>query len=78
MAAGFELLLGTHLRFCAKHASFALPEAQRGVIPFAGAMARLPRQVAHCDAMALMLTGEPIDAAEALRIGLRTFERSDS
>ena len=47
-------------------------EAARNVrvIPFAGSMARLPRQVGHAAAMELMLTGEPIDAATAWRIGL--------
>ncbi len=70
MAGGFELLLGTDIRIAADHARFALPEAARGVIPFAGAIARLPRQIPYCAAMHLMLTGEPIDAAEALRIGL--------
>jgi enoyl-CoA hydratase len=33
-------------------------------------MARLPRQIPYAAAMRLMLTGEPIDAAEALRVGL--------
>ena len=70
MAGGLELVLGTDLRFCAEHATFALPEVQRAVIPFAGSMARLPRQVPYCAAMALMLTGEPISATEAHRIGL--------
>ncbi len=70
MAGGFELLLGTDIRIAADHARFALPEASRGVLPFAGSIARLPRQIPHCAAMYLMLTGDPIDAAEALRIGL--------
>lgn len=70
MAAGFELLLGTDIRIAADHAQFALPEASRGVLPFAGAIARLPRQIPQCIAMQLMLTGEAIDAREACRIGL--------
>ena len=70
MAAGFELMLGTDIRIAASHARFGLPEVQRGVLPFAGSMARLPRQVSHAAAMHLLLTGEPIDAAEAHRIGL--------
>ncbi len=40
------------------------------MLPFAGAIARLPRQVPYCNAMQLMLTGDAIDAAEAYRIGL--------
>jgi enoyl-CoA hydratase len=70
IAAGFEMMLGTDIRIAAGHAQFALPEVQRAVLPFAGSMARLPRQVSHAVAMRLLLTGEPIDAAEAWRIGL--------
>lgn len=70
LAAGFELMLGTDIRIAADHARFGLPEAARGVIPFAGSMARLPRQIPYSAAMQLMLTGVPIDATEACRIGL--------
>lgn len=70
MAAGFELLLGTDVRVAAEHATFALPEVKRALIPFAGSMARLPRQVPHCVAMELLLTGEALGAQDALRIGL--------
>ena len=70
LAAGMELLLGTDIRIASCDARFGLPEVQRGIIPFAGSLVRLPAQVGHANAMRLMLTGEPIDAAEALRIGL--------
>ncbi|MEP7138339.1 MAG: enoyl-CoA hydratase-related protein, partial [Caldimonas sp.] len=70
LAAGTELLLGTDIRIAAEHASFGLPEVTRGLVPFAGSMVRLPRQIAWCQAMELMLTGAPITASEALRIGL--------
>lgn len=70
MAAGFELMLGTDLRIAAEHARFALPEATRALIPFAGSMVRLPRQLPWPLAMELMLIGEPIDAARAREIGL--------
>lgn len=69
-AAGFELLLGTDIRLCTPNATFALPEVQRAVIPFAGSLARLPRQVPYSVAMELMLSGQPIDATEAHRVGL--------
>lgn len=46
LAAGLELLLGTDLRLCAEHASFGLPEVQRGLIPspvhWPGCRARSP------------------------------------
>lgn len=70
MAAGFELMLGTDIRLCAGHARFALPEVKRGLVPFAGSLARLPRQVPYCVAMELLLAGEPFAAADALRMGL--------
>ncbi|MCL4747327.1 MAG: enoyl-CoA hydratase/isomerase family protein [Burkholderiaceae bacterium] len=70
IAAGFELMLGTDLRVAADHASFGLPEVRRAVIPFAGALVRLPRQIPQALAMELLLTGEAIDARHALRIGL--------
>ncbi|MDB5931677.1 MAG: enoyl-CoA hydratase, partial [Polaromonas sp.] len=50
LAAGFELLLGCDIRIAAGHAMLGLPEVQRGLIPFAGSMARLPRQVAQAHA----------------------------
>lgn len=70
MAAGFELMLGTDIRIAARHAQFGLPEVQRAVLPFAGSMARLPRQIPQALAMQLLLTGEPIPAEHAWRIGL--------
>ncbi len=70
MAAGMELLLGTDVRIASRDARFGLPEVRLGIIPFAGSLVRLPAQVGYANAMRLMLTGEPIDAAEALRIGL--------
>jgi enoyl-CoA hydratase len=69
-AAGAELMLATDIRVAAEHASFGWPEVQRAVLPFAGSMVRLPRQISHCQAMALLLTGDPITAVEAQRMGL--------
>ena len=70
LAAGFEILLGTDIRIAAAHAIFGLPEVQRAVIPFAGSMARLPRQIAQAHAMEILLTGRPVSAERALQIGL--------
>ena len=70
LAGGMEILLGTDVRLAVPEATFALPEAARGVIPFAGALARLPRQIPHALAMEMLLTGRPIDAGTALRAGL--------
>ena len=70
LAAGMELMLATDIRIAAAHASFGLPEVRHGLIPFAGALARLPRQIPHCVAMEIVLGGAPIGAAEAYRVGL--------
>jgi enoyl-CoA hydratase len=70
LAGGMEIMLGTDIRVAAEHALFGLPEVRRGVIPFAGSLARLPRQVSYCQAMELLLVGDMIGAAEAQRIGL--------
>lgn len=69
-AAGTEIVLGTDIRIAAENASFGLPEVQRAIVPFAGSMVRLPRQVSYCQAMELLLVGQPISAQEAFRIGL--------
>lgn len=70
MAGGMEMLLGTDIRLAVPGARFALPEAARGVIPFAGALVRLPRQIPYALAMEMLLTGEAIDADTALRAGI--------
>lgn len=70
LAGGAELILGTDIRVAAEHATFGFPEAKRAVIPFAGSMVRLPRQIAFSKAMEMMLIGDPIGAHEAYRIGL--------
>lgn len=69
-AAGAELMLATDIRVAAEHATFGWPEVQRAVLPFAGSMVRLPRQVAYCHAMELLLVGDAISAQDAQRMGL--------
>lgn len=70
LAGGFEILLGTDLRIAAQHAVFGVPEVKWGLIPGAGTHVRLPQQIGWPLAMNLLLTGQTIDAAEALRIGI--------
>jgi enoyl-CoA hydratase len=70
LAGGMEIVLGTDIRIAAEHAVFALPEAVHALIPFAGALVRLPRQIPPAIAMEMLLTGERISAQEAHRIGL--------
>ncbi len=67
---GLELALACDIRIAAETAHFSLPDIKRGLIPSGGATQRLPRLVGRARAIELMLTGDRISAAEALRIGL--------
>jgi crotonobetainyl-CoA hydratase len=67
---GTELVLAADLAVAADTATFGLPEVRRGLIAAAGGLVRLPEQLPRKIAMRLILTGEPIDAATALRWGL--------
>ena len=69
LAGGSELLQATDIRIASTTASFGLTETQRGLVPGAGSMVRLPRQVPYCKAMEILMTGDAISAEEALRIG---------
>jgi enoyl-CoA hydratase len=70
LAGGFELMLACDLRIAVRHARFGLTEVQRALVPGGGSMVRLPRQIPWARAMELLLTGDPIPADEALRLGL--------
>jgi enoyl-CoA hydratase/carnithine racemase len=70
LAAGFELSLICDLRICTPEARFGLPEIVRGFFPGGGGPQRLIRAIPQAMAMEMILTGDPIDAATALRVGL--------
>ncbi|MGO8830654.1 MAG: enoyl-CoA hydratase/isomerase family protein [Steroidobacteraceae bacterium] len=70
LAGGMELALACDIRLCAPHATFGLAETKWALIPGAGGTQRLPRAVPLGWAMEMILTGEPIEAQTALRIGL--------
>lgn len=70
LGGGLELAIACDLRIAAAHARFGQPEVQLGLIPGGGGTQFLPRLVGLGQALRLVLMGEAIDAAEALRIGL--------
>jgi enoyl-CoA hydratase len=70
LGGGCEIALACTLRFASSSARFGQPEVNLGLIPGYGGTQRLARLVGRGKAQELILTGEMIDAAEALRIGL--------
>jgi E-phenylitaconyl-CoA hydratase len=70
LAAGFELALTCDIRVCTPEARIGLPEITRGFFPGGGGPQRLMRAIPQAVAMEMILTGDPIDAATALRVGL--------
>ena len=69
LGGGFELCLVSDLVIASEKARFGCPEVRIGGVP-TGAIHRLVRQVPSKAAMAILLTGQSIDAHEAHRIGL--------
>src|ERR671920_1783258 len=70
LGGGCELAMACHLRIASESAKFGQPEVKLGIGPGYGGTQRLARLVGKGRALQLLLTGEMIDAAEALRIGL--------
>lgn len=70
LGGGFELALACDIIVAADHATFGLPEAMRGLIPGAGGLFRLTRQLPLKSAMGLLLTGRKLSAARAFELGL--------
>jgi len=70
LGGGCELAMACHLRLAVETARIGQPEVSLGLIPGAGGSQRLPRLVGRGRALELILCGDAISAAEALRIGL--------
>lgn len=70
IGGGFELALACDIILMADHAYAELPEMQRGFLPDAGGLQRLPRRVPYNVAMEMMLSGRRMEAAEAKQWGL--------
>lgn len=67
---GLELAMACTLRIASATAKLGQPEVKLGIIPGAGGTQRLPLLVGRGVAMEMILTGEPINAEQALKIGL--------
>jgi enoyl-CoA hydratase len=70
LGGGCELALACHLRIASENAKFGQPEVNLGIIPGYGGTQRLAKLVGTGKATEMILTGNQIDAHEALRIGL--------
>ena len=70
LAGGTEIALTCDLRVASTAARFGLPEVKRSLIAAAGGLIRLPRSIPLAIAMEMVLTGDPIDAERAHRLGL--------
>lgn len=70
LGGGCELAMACHMRIASESAKLGQPEVKLGIVPGYGGTQRLPRLVGRGAAMRLLLTGDMINAAEALRIGL--------
>ena len=60
----------TDIRVAGDDARFGLAEVKWSLFPMGGSTVRLPRQILHCNAMEILLTGEQLSAERALQMGL--------
>jgi len=70
LGGGLELALAATVRVASENARLGQPEVKLGLIPGFGGTQRLPRLVGRGRALWMLASGEPVDAAEAWRIGL--------
>lgn len=70
LGGGCELAMACHLRLASENAKFGQPEVKLGITPGYGGTVRLPRLVGRGAALEMLLSGAPIDASEAYRLGL--------
>jgi enoyl-CoA hydratase len=77
IAGGMEFLYSTDIRIACPQAKFGLQEVKWAIFPMGGSSVHLPRQLPYARAMEMPLTGELMDAHEALKLGFlnRVVER---
>jgi 3-hydroxyacyl-CoA dehydrogenase len=70
LGGGLEIALASHFRIAAADAKLGFPEVSLGILPGAGGTQRAPRLVGVEAALDLILSGKPVAAAQALKLGL--------
>jgi 3-hydroxyacyl-CoA dehydrogenase len=70
LGGGLEVALTSHYRVAVPSTRLGLPEVKLGILPGAGGTQRLPRLIGLERALNMMISGDPIGAAEALKLGL--------
>ncbi len=70
LGGGLELALGCNYRVAVGSAKCGLPEVKLGILPGAGGTQRLPRLIGVPKALEMIVSGEPVGAAEARSLGL--------
>ncbi|WP_217705410.1 3-hydroxyacyl-CoA dehydrogenase NAD-binding domain-containing protein [Peristeroidobacter soli] len=69
MGGGLEIALACHYRVAAAGTRFGMPEVTLGIIPGAGGTQRLPRLIGAEQALELIVTARPVDAARGRELG---------
>lgn len=69
-AGGMEMLSSIDLRVASEEARFCVAEAKRGLFPGGGTTVHLPRQLAYCHAMEMLLVADFVDARRAYEYGI--------
>lgn len=70
LGGGLEVAMGCHYRVASRSARVGLPEVNLGLLPGAGGTQQLPRLAGAAAALEIMLSGKPVPATEALRLGI--------
>jgi len=78
LGGGGEMALAADIRVAGRSTKIGFPEVTRGWVGGGGASQMLPRLVGYGQAMRLLMTGEPIGAEEAFRLGLVEYLVDDA
>ncbi len=73
IAGGMELVQGTDIRVACPEARFGVQEVKWAIFPAGGSTVRLPAQLPFAKAMELLLTGDLVDAEQALALGFLNY-----